>query len=227
MARSPHGTRADTTFEQLRADILAGRLKPGARLKFPLLSERYGVGVGVIREALTRLAQQGLAVNQPHLGFQVMPLSRADLTELTQARVEIEGLVFRHSIEEGDMGWEAAVVAAHHKLVRTPQYDAADPERLSDGWSQVHNEFHRVLLAGCSNARLTAAAAAMRDAAEIYRAWSQQTSRHPDRDPAAEHRNLMELALARDADAAVEALGEHIVKTTEVLLSSELSTEGR
>lgn len=218
MARSTHGTRADDTFAAMRADILAGRLCPGEKLKFPELATRYGVGVGVLREALTRLVEQDLVRSQPHQGFQVTPLSAEDLTELTAARVAIECLVLRMSLAEGDTPWESDLVAKHHTLERTPQYDDDDPERVSDAWSRAHADFHHTLLAGCRNSRLLSIANSLRDSAELYRSWSQQLSRHPGRDVVAEHRTLMELALARDTEAAVEALAWHLGHTTEILL---------
>lgn len=205
----------------MRADILAGRLAPGEKLKFPELGTRYGVGVGVLREALTRLVEQDLVRSQPHQGFQVTPLSADDLSQLTDARVAIECLVLRMSLAEGDTRWESDLVAKHHLLERTPQYDVDDPERVSDEWSQAHADFHHTLLAGCRNSRLLGIANSLRDSAELYRSWSQQYSRHPGRDVVAEHRTLMELALARDAEAAVEALAWHIGHTTEILLGGE------
>jgi DNA-binding GntR family transcriptional regulator len=226
MARSAHGTRADETFAAIRADILAGRLAPGEKLKFPDLGRRYGVGVGVLREALTRLVQQDLVRSQPHLGFHVTPLSAEDLTDLTDARVAMECLVLRMSIADGDTPWEADLLAKHHTLERTPQYDASDPERVSDAWSQAHADFHHALLAGCRNARLLNIAASLRDSAELYRSWSQQIARHPNRDVLAEHRTLMELALTRDTEAAVTALARHIGHTTEILLAASEQDPG-
>lgn len=225
MARSTHGTRADDTFATMRADILAGRLAPGEKLKFPELGARYGVGVGVLREALTRLTEQDLVRSQPHQGFQVTPLSAEDLTDLTAARVAIECLVLRMSVAEGDTPWESDLVAKHHTLERTPQYDEDDPERVSDAWSRAHADFHHTLLAGCRNSRLLSIANSLRDSAELYRSWSQQHSRHPGRDVIAEHRTLMELALARDTEAAVEALERHISHTTEILLDGDRASQ--
>jgi DNA-binding GntR family transcriptional regulator len=63
----------------------------------------------------------------PHIGFTVTPLSAEALTELTQARLEIEPLVLGLSIEAGDLAWEAQAVAAWHVLERTPLMDADDP----------------------------------------------------------------------------------------------------
>lgn len=69
----PKRTRTDDVHARLRADILSGRLLPGQRLKFPDLAARYEASVGVIREALIRLAERGLVRSEAHLGFQVAP----------------------------------------------------------------------------------------------------------------------------------------------------------
>lgn len=219
MVRSEYGTRADATYERLRADILSGRLKPGERLKFPYLSSAYGVGIGAIREALARLSEQDFVRSSPHAGVSVTPLSADDLIDLTEARVEIEQIVLRRSIERGDMAWESSIVAMHYTLGRTPMYDQDDPERISDDWAIAHRDFHGALLAGCDVARLKTMATSLRDAASLYQAWSQQIGRKPHRDAAHEHHELMELTLARDADQAVPVLGRHIRRTTEVLLA--------
>ncbi|MEU6578701.1 GntR family transcriptional regulator [Streptomyces sp. NPDC046805] len=62
-------TLSDDIRARLRADILSGRLLPGSRLKFPVLSARYDVSVSVLREALVRLAEQGLVQSEPHQGL--------------------------------------------------------------------------------------------------------------------------------------------------------------
>lgn len=219
MARSEHGTRAASTYERIRSDILAGRLQPGERLKFPELCTRYAVGVGAVREALTRLVEQGFIRSQAHAGFHVTPLSTDDLVELTEARVEIEQLVLRLSIERGDITWKSDVVAKHYALEHTPQYDKADPNRVSDAWAGAHREFHAVLLSGCRNTRLTVLATNLRDSASLYQAWSQQIGREPNRDVVAEHRELMDLTLAADLKA-IPALARHIRRTTEILLGN-------
>jgi DNA-binding GntR family transcriptional regulator len=211
------GTRTAQLYDVLRADILTGRLCPGQRLKFPDLCQRYAGSVSAVREALTRLASEGLVCNQPHIGFSVMELSVEGLGELTDARVEIEGLVLRRAIADGDLGWEQRVVATHYTLTRTPMFAGDDPSRVSDTWSAAHADFHHALLAGCSNARLLSMAAALRDSAELYRRWSTSLGDEPDRDLAAEHQQMRDLALARDPQAASQALQAHISHTSHLL----------
>ncbi|WP_040865345.1 GntR family transcriptional regulator [Nocardia exalbida] len=219
MAKSGGTTRADGIYQALRGDILGGRLVPGERLKFPELSEHYKVSVGAAREALTKLAAEGLVTTKAHQGFLVRPLSHRDLAELTQARVEIESLVLRLSVLEGDMRWEADAVAAHHFLERTRYRDPAEPSHPTDEWSTAHAAFHNALLAGCGNRRLLDTARALRQEAELYLQWSVSFGNEPDRDVPGEHRELLDAAVSRDADRAQDLLRDHIAHTAQLLIS--------
>ncbi|BDH59561.1 GntR family transcriptional regulator [Tsukamurella sp. PLM1] len=214
---TPKRTRVDAVYDALRADVLAGRRPPGERLKFPDLSAAYGASVSVIREALTRLAAEGMVTSQAHLGFTVTELSADSLGDLTDARLVLESLVLERSIAEGDVGWESEVVATHHRLERTPLLSEDEPVRVSDEWVQAHAAFHAAILAGCANKRLVQMTRALRDEAELYRRWSLPLGLERDRDLAGEHRRIMELTLARDAAGAAAALRDHIAHTTRLL----------
>ncbi|MGW0043667.1 GntR family transcriptional regulator [Rhodococcus sp. NPDC003348] len=208
-------TRAGAVYEQIRADIMRGRLQPGQRLRFVELTEKYSVSQSVVREALTRLAEQGLAISLPQQGFRVVTLSLMDLDELTEARRELESLVFRRAVERGDVHWESAVVAAHHLLAATPP--ATPDGEANPEWDDAHERFHRALLDGCGNSRLLEVALSLRESAALYRHWSGHLGDDPGRDVAAEHRGLVDAALARDADLAAERLATHIERTSAAL----------
>ncbi|MFW0795923.1 GntR family transcriptional regulator [Gordonia sp. CPCC 205515] len=211
-------TRSDSVYEWLRAGILSGKFLPGTRLKFSELAAECDASMSVIRESLTRLAAEGLVTTEPNVGFTVTDISTDRLLELTDARLELEGLVFARAIRDGDLAWESHVVAAHHRMEGTPFLTDSVPVRITEGWAEAHADFHRALLEGCANRRLFHMANGLRDEAELYRRWSQQLGGEKDRDLAAEHRRIMELALARDADGAVEALRDHIAHTTRLLV---------
>lgn len=211
-------TRSARLFERVRGDILSGALPPGSRLPFADLVDRYSCSIGSLREALQRLSEVGLVEAVAQQGFSVVEVSVEDLNDLMEARLEIEVAALRHSIEDGDVGWEAASVAAHHVLERTAAQDPEDPDRFSEDWAQAHGDFHRTLLSGCKNRRILAAAAALRDSAELYRRWSIPFGRDKRRDSAGEHRALLDAAVHRDADRAAELLREHILNTRYDLL---------
>ena len=106
--------------DKMRTEILAGRFDPGSRLSPRELATEFDVSLSVVREALSRLAEQGLVVATPQLGFSVVSLDTEDLRDLTKVRVLIEGEALREAVEHTDVEYETSVVAAHHRLTRTP-----------------------------------------------------------------------------------------------------------
>ena len=210
-------TRTEQVYEVLRSELLNGVLPPSQKLKMVELAERFGASQSVIREALTRLTEQGLLVATPQRGFRVRDLSIEDITELTETRVQVESLALRLAVERGDLQWETGILAAHHRLERTPV--TRDDGTVSEDWSVQHRDFHVVLLTGCSNRRLESVANSLRDSAELYRRWYWVLTGDHQRDLAREHRQLKELALARNADRAIEVLTEHIDRAPRLLIA--------
>ena len=201
-------TRTEEVFQALHWDLLNGRIAPAEKLKLVELSARFAVSQSVVREALSRLTEKGLVTATPHRGFRVAELSVQDIQNLTEARVQIESATLRLSIGRGDIHWETEVIASHHLLENTPT-ELADGQ-LNGDWPARHEAFHRALLSGCANPHLEAIATELRDCSELHRRWYWTFIDDHDRDIATEHRLLKELALAREADAALALLRTHI-----------------
>lgn len=205
-------TRVEPVQKQLRGEILAGRLQPGSKLLLAELAERFGISVGVMREALIRLTTEGLVTAEPQLGFRVVSVSEEDLRELIEARLLIECDVFRSAIEHGSVEWEVEVITAYHRMHRV-ELDP-DGNRNEEAWVAAHREFHRALLSGCPNRRLVSVAMSLRDAAELYRstgvsAMTEDQLRRRDE----EHLALRNAAVERDAENGPRLLGEHLLLT--------------
>lgn len=210
-------TLAETVYSELRGELLRGDLTPGAKIRISDIAARRGVSPSVLREALTRLAEQGLVVAMPQRGFAVAELSVDALRDLTRARTLIETVALRESIADGDLAWESSVIAAHYRLRHTP---LINPDgHVNIDWAEAHRHFHHVLLAGGTSTRLTAVADSLRDCSELYLYWSRELAHDDQRDAAAEHAEIVEHTLARDADRAAQALSDHIERTTDALVS--------
>lgn len=210
---------------RMRADILAGRFDPGCRLSPRELAADFDVSLSVVREALSRLAEQGLVVATPQLGFSVVSLDVEDLRDLTKVRVLIEGAALREAIDHSDVEHETRVVAAHHRLSRTPFLADEAARTITDEWSNAHAAFHDALISASPGGRLRELAANLRDQSELYRRWSGPLASGDERrDVAGEHRRLMEAVLEHDADRAVDVLAEHFNLTTSILISYVTST---
>lgn len=221
--RGPAKTLTEDVYLQLRADVLAGRLSPGEPLKAAELGARFTVSVAVVREALTRLAEQGLARSEPNRGFIVTPLSHDDLRALVEARAINESAALRASLELGDLDWESGVIAAHHRLARTPEYEVDDPARITEDWAAAHTVFHASLLGACGNATLLDICARLWSATELYRRWS--IPHDARRDLPTEHAALMTAALARDVAGATDLLLAHMRRTTDVLRGVDVGAD--
>ena len=100
--------------------------------------------------------------------------------------------------------------------------DPDDPARFNEDWAIVHGEFHRTILAACSNTRMRNIADGLRDAAELYRRWSLPLGHGQSRDVADEHRALVRHVIAHETDKAVQVLIDHIQLTTDLLLASDI-----
>jgi DNA-binding GntR family transcriptional regulator len=209
------GTLADEVYAQIKADVIEGRLRPGERLTLTPLCQRFGVSLSVVREALTRLAEQKLARATPQQGFMVTPLSSEHLRELTDARLEVEIIVLRRALAQGDLSWEARVVASHHLLANTP---TGDPDPVSPAWTGAHRDFHAAVASGCANTLLLQIRQDLYDSAELYRTWSAHASLH-SRDILTEHRRIAEAVVARDEEHAVRLMQDHLTRTARLVLN--------
>ena len=135
-------TLADQAYKLVREDLLAGSLEPSARLRVNELKLRYGLGLSPLREALLRLASEGFVVAEGQRGFAVAPLSMAELTDITRTRQQIESIALGWAIEHGDADWEAAIIAAFHRLSRTPMPTSPTESEALLSWELKHRAFH-------------------------------------------------------------------------------------
>lgn len=212
-------TQSDVTYERLRADILSCRLRPWAKIRINEVAKTHGVSLGAVREALSRLASENMAIATAQKGYRVAGVSAADLVDLTDTRIQIEGICIRQSIASGDIEWETALVAAFHRLQRLPEREPADPDRLSDAWSQAHNVFHESVVAASPSSWMLKLREMLYAQSERYRRLSLPLRRIA-RDVGAEHKGIYEAVMARDAELAVERMVQHLSLTTKILLSN-------
>lgn len=85
--------------QMIRAKILSGEYRPGARLRERELSETLGVSRIPVREALVRLAADGLVEVSPRRGAAVRSLTLVDVNELFDLRLSLEVFAARRAAE--------------------------------------------------------------------------------------------------------------------------------
>ncbi|THD84322.1 GntR family transcriptional regulator [Aliigemmobacter aestuarii] len=211
---------SEQAHARIRRDILGGELFPGEKLQIEAISERYGIGIAPVREALNRLSSEGLVERKSQRGFFVAEISMTSLEELVKTRIWLETLALRESIRNGDEAWEEELVLAYHRLARTHRRLPTEAGReLSEEWELRHKEFHMLLLDRCGSSWLLGFCSTMMDQAVRYRSLSMNV--HPSlqrrEGAAAEHEALLAAVVDRDADRACRLLEEHYTLTLDGL----------
>lgn len=222
---TPSSSLTHTVYQQLRAAVLACRIRPGEKVIIGDVCRSHQVSLGAVREALSRLTAEGLVIAEPQRGFRVAPVSESDLRQLTEARIEMERLCLWRSIANGTDAWAARIVDAFQDLSRTPERAADDPSVASEDWAEAHGRFHEALVDGADNLWFLRLRSILYAQSERYRRLSIPLARKK-RDLGSEHGEIMEATLARDADLACDRLEEHLRKTTMILLNSGTMQEG-
>jgi GntR family transcriptional regulator, carbon starvation induced regulator len=153
----------------------------------------------------------------------VAPVSRAELLDLTQTRIQIEQMALRMAVAKGDVEWESQVLGCFHRLSRLESQPWSDEVLAS--WALAHRQFHEALIMGCGSAWTLRLCRLLHDKSERYRNLSVQPAKERGRDVTKEHKDLADAALARDADALCKAIEAHFRLTASVILESGLADQ--
>ncbi len=195
-----------TTYQAIRRMIITGEMAPGEKLKIERLKERLATGASPIREALSLLVSDKLVERIDQRGFRASPVSQENFAEILRLRCAFEGMALRESVANGDDAWEEALVLAHHRMVKAGGGDMPTFEH----W---HKAFHLALLARCSSPILLGYCGQLYDLNVRYRYLAGRSRNYGKRDVPAEHRAILEAALARDAELASQRLLNHYQQT--------------
>jgi GntR family transcriptional regulator of gluconate operon len=216
MTAFTHKQLWESVADQLREEILDGRLPAGSRLVETELADRFGVSRGPIRDALRELARGGLAVDLPRRGTFVSSLTERDLEEVYVIRRAIEEAAVELAIAkatDADVAEMFEVLAAAEAA-----YGSAD---LASAW-EADMAFHRSYCRLSGNGRLLAlydhlasqTVLLMRTAlaARASLGWTP---------PVEFHRHIANGIEQRDVRRAIDAVGAHYQYTRDRLSASD------
>lgn len=203
----------EKAFRLLRQKILLGEIEPGTKLKIEMLQREYEFSSSPLREALNRLAAEGLVSMDENRGFRVASMSVEDLQDITSLRLIVEPAALADAIAAGNDEWEGRVIAAFHQMKRTEERVPRSKQYFDADWTERHKAFHMALFSACRSSRLFILCWNLFDQAERYRRFSANNRKEP-RNTTGEHRAIMEAAIARDAEKASGLIRDHILRTT-------------
>jgi DNA-binding GntR family transcriptional regulator len=151
-------------YDELRRMLATGRLEPGMQLVNRKLADQIGMSMTPIREAVTRLASEGLVEHVPGAGAFVRRITRPELAQLYDLREALEPLAAAQAAAHataGEIGELRAIAARSFRLIRQiagrpePHADAA----IMAAWIDADQRFHEVLFEAARNCWLSKIAA--------------------------------------------------------------------
>jgi DNA-binding GntR family transcriptional regulator len=193
-------TVRDIAENAIREMILSGELAPGSRLNEVVIAEELGISRGPLREAIQRLASEGLLEMVAHKGAFVTAVEEKQLRQLYELRIAIETFSARKicaSLSRGD------------RLAVQETLQGAEKVLQADGPYPADMDFHRALVALADNAALDQTSHDVNAKISIAR---NRSAREPTRAREAyeEHVAIAEALVAGHAARAAKLLEAHL-----------------
>ncbi len=144
-ARPESATLADHVHQQIRTEILFGRLRPNEHLVEAEIAERLDVSRTPVRETLQRLATEGLILSRRRR-WVVYEHTPVEIREIYETRMALEGFAARLASERAEDRQIAEMRAAMH--------DLEGPSAEGEGRVEANERFHSLIVAAAGNRRL-------------------------------------------------------------------------
>jgi DNA-binding GntR family transcriptional regulator len=210
---------ADWVYDSIRQAILEGQLPPGHRLRQGEVAAEFSVSHTPVREAIARLASEGLVTLRPRRGAEVNSLDPADVVEIYSVRQLLEPAALSLA-----MARSGAIDA--REILAGAQATGAGITALE--LFEHNRRFHQLLYAGCGNRRLVAILDSLWDSVTAARMFEVYASNEEEiRRSNAEHLAIANAVANSDTHEAVRLLEMHLSVARDDLLSvvDHLETE--
>ena len=209
----------------MKEAILSGALRPNERLILPKLSERFGIGLTPLREALSRLSSSGLVIGIGNKGFRVAELSPERLVDFVRASIAVEITALRLSMAQRTPAWEDEVVLALHHLRKAIRAATASQDwMLFPEFEVAHREFHKSLVSGCGSGQILGIRERLFEHTMRYRRLLSNLSRPDPSDFLRNHEELADTIINADIEAGANALFEHMSVLVDMIDPNEGTT---
>jgi len=203
----------DEVAERLRELILSGELEPKERINETELCERFGISRTPLREAIKILATEGLLELLPNRGARVGSVSEAEIEEIIEVVAGLEATAADLACRViGD----AEIDAIEAKTI---VMEKAFQRRDHVAYFTLNREIHEAMMQAARNGTLAGIYGNLSSRIQRMRYTAHKTDEQWQR-AVDEHRRMVDLLRARDADALARLMRDHIRGKKEVIAAA-------
>ena len=142
-------TVVDNVYYKLKEDIINFKIKLGTRINIQKISEDFGISQTPTREALARLAKDGLIAYKPRKGYYVIQITYKDLGEIYDLRKMVECYALEKGIKNIDKSKLKEILKEGIKIQKKP----LEPEKPLE-FCKADRELHMAIVNSCKNGKI-------------------------------------------------------------------------
>jgi len=198
----------DQVYETLLSQLISLKIAPGSRMSVDALVRELNVSQTPIRAALIRLETEGLVIKTHNVGYSAAPMpSRKRFEEIYDMRLMLEPyMVARASRNMNDAQRDTLL-----ELTRRMESSATDDAKVAYGKFAVHDaDFHAWIIQLGDNELVAETLSRLHAHMHLFRL---RFHTHVTDEARLEHGLIVEALLAADAEAASDAMKEHILRS--------------
>ena len=206
-------SKEELAYRQLRAAILTNQLRPGERLVYQQLAQQFSVSTMPVRQALTRLELDRLAVRIGNGGLVVAPLSVKEIEEIYTVRADLEALAARLAaprLADEDLDSLARLLDEMESMVAGGNVEALVEKNI---------EFHFTIYRAADNELLYRMLENLWDVSSRYRSLYYEEAGVPE-ETIREHQGILAALHKKDAVEAGNLVRLDMEETARVLLTA-------
>ena len=214
-AKRPAGGRKSQTwkaYSELKRRLLDNEMQAGAQFLEQELAEMLGMSRTPVREALIRLADEGMVEVRPRHGMRVLPVSAKDMREIYEILTSLESAAAERVASRGVSVDELATLQA--SVDEMEEALEVDDRRR---WADADERFHLLLVEFCGNERLRSLVETFWDQAHRARLITLGLRPKPTASNA-DHAAVVDAIARGDAEAARRLHRQHRVRSGELLV---------
>ena len=212
-------TSADYVYQELRHKIITKQMKPGQRLPEVNIAVQMGVSRTPVREALRRLASEGLVLIIPNSGARLVSPSRKEVENAYLVREQLECLAVRLAVKN--------VAEKHLRRLEEAilSEEQAFKEKNLEQYLEINEAFHRIIADASGNRILGDYIDNILARTNVFIVFYDPFYDIDTNPSIEEHRNILKALQERDEERVVALMQEHLKASQETLAKPEEEEE--